>query len=191
MSTTWNRSLRGLALSLCFVMVLAPVVRAEAMTPNSGTLRATVGVGTTHAPVTMVTIRVVDMETAEEVAVATTDEAGTVTLPELAEGTYHVSAVAPAGFVASAAPIISVAAGETPEVAISLMPAQDGQEGQETECADGDDECVAAAAAAAAAAGGSSTPLILALLGAAGIAAGIIGVTSQDDGPGENDVVTQ
>lgn len=79
MSNTWNRSLRGLALSLCLVMVLAPVVRAEAMTLNSATIRATVGVGVSYAPVELVTVRVFDLETAEEVATATTDEAGVVT----------------------------------------------------------------------------------------------------------------
>lgn len=192
MSTTWNRSLRGFALSLCFVMVIAPVVRAEVMVANTGVLRASVTVGASHTPVELITIRVVDLETAEEVAVATTDESGVVELPGLPFGTYHVSALAPDGFVASAGPLVTVnAEALAPEVAITLSPAQEGQE-DDDDCEDGDDECVAAlalAAAAAAGGGGGTGLFLLGILGAAGIALGIAGVVGPDDGGA--DVITQ
>jgi TctA family transporter len=189
MTSTATRSLRGFALALCFVMVIAPVVRVDASVARTGDVRASVTVGANHAPVELITIRVTDLETAEEVALATTDEAGTVVLPDLPEGTYHVSAVAPEGFVASVAPLVTVT-GEATEVAITLAPAQDGQDA-ETECADGDDDCVAAAAAAAAAAGGGAGTglILLGILGAAGIAIGIAGVVEQDKD--DDDVITQ
>jgi len=193
MSTTWNRSIRGFALLLCLFLVVAPVVRVEAMAANTGVLRATVTVGTSHSPVELITVRVVDLETAEEVAVATTDEAGIVVLPELPLGTYHVSAVAPEGFVVNAGPLVIVSEEAAAEVAITLAPAQEGQDAEtEDDCEDGDDDCVAAAAAAAAAVGGGGATtglILLGILGAAGITIGIAGVADQDGaGP---DVITQ
>ena len=172
MSTASYRSLRGLALALCFVVVLAPVVRAEAMTPAAGAIRASV-IATTGMSVDAITVRVVNLATAEQAAVATTDAAGNVTLPELPEGTYHVSAIAPEGFVASAAPLVELTSGVAADVAITLSPLQEGENEEE-------DETGGAGL-------GTTAILLLALFGAGALTALIIGINNN----GSDDVVTQ
>ena len=70
MTTNSNRSLRGLVLALCLVMVIAPAVRVDASVARTGDVRASVTVGVSSTPVELITIRVTNLETAEEVALA-------------------------------------------------------------------------------------------------------------------------
>lgn len=185
MSTTWNRSLRGLALSLCFVMVVAPVVRAEAVVASTGILRASVTIAGSHSPAELVTVRVVDLESATEVAIVTTDATGAIVLTDLPFGIYHVSAMAPEGFVATAGPLVTVdATAAAADVAITLAPAQEGDDQEEDE-GEGDDE-------------GEDDDddaeiglILLGVLGAAGVGIGIAGVIEQDKDEGAGDVITQ
>ncbi len=109
MGTIWNRGLRGLAVALCLTLVFAPVVQAEAMTnAAAGVIHGRVFLADSALPVIGVSVQVVDLESAEVVAEATTDDNGVATMPELPYGTYHVQVQAPGGMVASSAPLITI-----------------------------------------------------------------------------------
>ncbi len=130
MQTTSTRSRSAVAICLSLMIVVAPVARAEALTRAAGAIRARVLLADFPVTVVGISVRVVDLDSAELVAEVKTDANGIATLPELPFGTYNVSVDTPVGMISSAAPLIELSAeNPTPTVELRLEPSTRSQSG--------------------------------------------------------------
>lgn len=106
MQNSWTKNLPGVALTLAVLVALIPVNSAFAMRPVTGAVHSTVTVAGTTDPLAGVTIKVLDMNTAETVAEAQTTQKGIAEIAELPLGLYQVTVVAPEGYASTAGPLV-------------------------------------------------------------------------------------
>jgi len=100
-------NMKGVALALSAIMVILPVAQANAMArATTGIVASAVVAADSGLPLTGVMVRVLDMKSAETIAEAMTSDEGTVDFSEVPFGLYQVSVIAPAGYAASAGPLV-------------------------------------------------------------------------------------
>ena len=100
------KDLPGVALALAVVVALIPVNSAFAVLAATGAVHSAVTVAGTDAPLAGVTIKVLDMKTAEMVAEARTSDKGLAEIGEIPLGLYQVTVVAPEGYASTAGPLV-------------------------------------------------------------------------------------
>ena len=124
-----SRPYRLLAVGLAAVVVLLPLGPVSANERPATRVSSVVVYAQTGEPAVEVTVRVIDMGTAETVLSAVTSEEGTVEFLELPFGLYQVSVAAPEGFADAAGPLVYLLP-ETPAatVKIALETIQDQDE---------------------------------------------------------------
>ena len=105
---TWVKKLPGVAITLAFAIALAPVVPAYAYALSAATGSVTGSVKAAHTGLALanVTVRVFDMDTAEFVAEAVTNDEGVLDLSDLPFGLYQVTVVPPEGYASAAGPLV-------------------------------------------------------------------------------------
>ncbi len=95
------------ALALSVVLAILPVAQANAMArATTGIVNSAVVAADSGLPLTGVIVRVINMDSAETIAEAMTSDEGTVGFGEVPFGLYQVSVIAPAGYAASAGPLV-------------------------------------------------------------------------------------
>ena len=120
---------RLLAVGLAAVVVLLPLGPVSAEERPATRIRSVVAYAQTGEPAAEVTVRVIDMGTAETVLSAITSEEGTVEFLELPFGLYQVSVKGPEGFADAAGPLVYlVPETSTAAVEIELETVQDQDE---------------------------------------------------------------
>lgn len=124
-----SRPYRLLAVGLAAVVLLLPLGPLSANERPATRVSSVVVYAQTGEPAAEVTVRVIDMGTAETVLSAVTSEEGTVEFLELPFGLYQVSVAAPEGFADAAGPLVYLLP-ETPAatVKIALETIQDQDE---------------------------------------------------------------
>lgn len=124
-----SRPYRLLAVGLAAVGLLLPLGPVSANERPATRVSSVVVYAQTGEPAAEVTVRVIDMGTAETVLSAVTSEEGTVEFLELPFGLYQVSVAAPEGFADAAGPLVYLLP-ETPAatVKIALETIQDQDE---------------------------------------------------------------
>jgi hypothetical protein len=100
------KSLPGVALTLVVFVALLPVNSAFAMSNASGVVHSAVTIAGTNDPLVGVTIKVVDMKTAETVAEGSTTDEGLADISNIPLGLYQVTVVAPEGYASAAGPLV-------------------------------------------------------------------------------------
>ncbi len=119
---------RLLAVGLAAVVVLLPLGPVSAEERPATRIRSVVAYAQTGEPAAEVTVRVIDMGTAETVLSAITSEEGTVEFLDLPFGLYQVSVAAPEGFADAAGPLVYLlpeAPAATVEIALETIQDQD------------------------------------------------------------------
>ncbi|MFQ5744360.1 MAG: prealbumin-like fold domain-containing protein [Acidobacteriota bacterium] len=107
MRGSWVKNLPGLVLVLSALIVLLPVNTAHAFNrASAGVVHSMVVAGESGRALAGVTIKVLDMESAETVAEAVTSKEGTVEFGDLPYGLYQVSVAAPEGYAGAAGPLV-------------------------------------------------------------------------------------
>lgn len=123
-----SRPYRLLAVGLAAVVLLLPLGPVSANERPATRVSSVVVYAQTGEPAVEVTVRVIDMGTAETVLSALTSEEGTVEFLELPFGLYQVSVAAPEGFADAAGPLVYLLP-ETPaatvEIALETIQDQD------------------------------------------------------------------
>jgi len=123
-----SRPYRLLAVGLAAVVLLLPLGPVSANERPATRVSSVVVYAQTGEPAVEVTVRVIDMGTAETVLSAVTSEEGTVEFLELPFGLYQVSVAAPEGFADAAGPLVYLLP-ETPaatvEIALETIQDQD------------------------------------------------------------------
>lgn len=151
--------------ALSIALVFLPIQFAHARTAETGSVQATVHAAASGDVLSGVKVRVVDMDTAETVAEASTSDEGLAKIPEIPFGLYQVSVEAPEGYAGTAGPLVFLNA-ESPATSLNFSLERLLQE-------DDDDD-----------GGGLPVWAWLVLLGGAGVAAGlIINEVTKDDTP--------
>ena len=100
------KDLPGVALALAVVVALIPVNSAFAVLAATGAVHSAVTIAGTDAPLAGVTIKVLDMKTAEMVAEARTSDKGLAEIGEIPLGLYQVTVIAPEGYASTAGPLV-------------------------------------------------------------------------------------
>jgi hypothetical protein len=104
--SAWARKLPAVAILLAVTIAFAPVATAYAVTAPLGSVRGFVKAAATGTGLSQVKVRVFDMNTAEFIAEAVTDEEGKLNLAELPLGLYQVTVVPPEGYAPAAGPLV-------------------------------------------------------------------------------------
>jgi hypothetical protein len=100
-------NMKGVALALSVILGILPVAQANAMArATTGIVNGAVVAADSGLPLTGVLVRVVNMDSAETIAEAKTSDDGKVDFSEVPFGLYQVSIIAPAGYAATAGPLV-------------------------------------------------------------------------------------
>ena len=100
------KKLPAIAILLILSIVLLPLTSAYAFSAAVGSVRSAVTIAGTNDPLVGVTIKVLDMKTAETVAEARTTDKGVAEIGDLPLGLYQVTVVAPEGYASTAGPLV-------------------------------------------------------------------------------------
>lgn len=172
---TLTKRFTGLVAALAVAMAFAPVMSALAMSNAIGAVEVSVRTYGGQTALQNVAVQLVDVETAEVVATATTDAEGNAAFGELPLGLYQLRASLE-GYADMASPLMPLA--ESMPTSNVVLELQDQD--------DDDDEAAAAAAGGFTFLGLSGGGAIAALIGvvaAAGLATYGIVQATQDDSP--------
>jgi hypothetical protein len=104
--SAWARKLPAVAILLAVTIAFAPVATAYAVIAPLGSVKGFVKAAGTGTALSEVKVRVFDINTAELIAEAVTDDEGKLSLAELPMGLYQVTVVPPEGYAPAAGPLV-------------------------------------------------------------------------------------
>jgi len=106
--SNWVKKVPALAVAVVLSIALLPAAQAYAIGASTGVVTGHVKSSVTGTAIANVKVRVFDMETAELVAEASTDDQGSLDLSALPFGLFQVTVVAPEGYASAAGPLVSL-----------------------------------------------------------------------------------
>lgn len=116
---------RALTLLLAALVLFLPVLSAHALAQAGGIVAVSVIAADVRGPLAEVPVRLLDMETAEQVGETVTSEDGKAAFEDVPFGLYQVSVVAPEGYADAAGPLALLREDRTvATVEIVLSPAE-------------------------------------------------------------------
>lgn len=175
---SWTKRYSGVVAALAIAMIIAPVMSAHAMVNNIGAVEVAVMTYGGQSALANVAVELVNVETAEVIATATTDVEGNAAFAELPFGLYQLRA-SHAGYADAASPLMPIA--ESMPMSTVMLELQDQDDD------DDDDEAAAAAAAGGftflGLSGGGAIAALVGVVAAAGLATYGIIEANKDDSP--------
>ena len=96
----------SVVIALCAITAVQPITSAFALSAATGAFTGAVTAADTGGPLAGVTLKILDLKTAETLAELLTTEEGIAELGEIPFGLYQVSVTAPEGYVSAAGPLI-------------------------------------------------------------------------------------
>ena len=169
---SWTKRYSGVVAALAIAMVIAPVMSAHAMVNNIGAVQVSVMTYGGQSALANVAVELVNVETAEIIATATTDIEGNASFAELPFGLYQLRA-SHTGYADAASPLMPIA--ESMPMSNIMLELQD----------EGGDEAAAAAGGFTflGLSGGGAIAALIGVVAAAGLATYGIIEASKDDSP--------